>query len=96
VLSGPELRLQLKAGLGALVRASPDQRASAVRDFMLDAERMMAMLRSLPTVERDTRLRLISSVVLPWRRLYDGLAPDVQREFQPVSEFMDRLHAATR
>jgi hypothetical protein len=96
VLSGPELRLQLKAGLSALVRASPDQRAGAVRDFMLDAERMMAMLRSLPTVERDTRLRLISTVVLPWRRLYDGLAPDVQREFQPVSEFMDRLHAATR
>jgi hypothetical protein len=30
------------------------------------------------------------------RRLYDGLAPEVQREFQPVNKFMDRLHAATR
>ena len=79
----------------AACRRSP--RAGDRQDLTpYEAERIMAMLRDLSPVERDTRLRLLSTVVLPWRRLYDGLAPDVQRDFRPVGEFMDRLHNAAR
>ena len=94
--SGIALRNQLKGHLGLLLRAAPDERVGAVRAFMVEAERIMGILRELTPGERDARLRLLSTVVLPWRRLYDGLAPDVQQEFRPVSEFMDRLNNAVR
>jgi hypothetical protein len=73
-----------------LVRASPAERSAAVQAFVQEAQRLLAELDRLPAAERAQHLRSLQNVRLQWRRLYTGLAPNVQAELAPVHELLEQ------
>jgi hypothetical protein len=90
--SGPVLRANLMDGINHVVRAEPSRRRDAVQDFLAYGELLFRAMEPLPLEDRRQRIRVAWTVLTPWRRLYRGLAPDVQRELKPISLFLeDRL-----
>lgn len=91
VASATELRTELRAGIHQIVRAEPSRRSEAVREFIQRGEALLLLLDTLPPAERAERLRALATVTAPWRRLYQGLAPEVHKELAPVTALLARL-----
>lgn len=89
--TAPALRTELWAGIHRIVRATPRQRAAEVQEFLLRGEVVLQALARLTSAERAERLRVLSSLVGSWKRLYHGLAPGVQSDLAPVTGLLERL-----
>jgi hypothetical protein len=89
--SAAALRSELWAGIHRIVRAAPDQRAAVVQEFVQRGEVVLGGLARLSPAERAERLRVLGSLVVSWRRLYQGLAPTVRNELAPVTALLERL-----
>lgn len=87
------VRARLWEAVRTLVRANSAQRAAAVQEFLHAGEQLTASLAPLSATERAERLRAALPVLSQWRRLYQGLTPNVARELAPASDFLERtLH----
>lgn len=91
VASAADLLAELRSGINLVVRAEPARRSDAVREFLQRGEALVALLNTLSPVERLERQRALLAVIKPWRRLYQGLAPNVHKELAPVAALLDRL-----
>lgn len=87
--SGKGLRDALRADVANLLHADPSQRETAVREFVANGEKRVATLDPLPPVERTNRIRAAHPVLLQWRRLYAGLAPDLKEQLRPAALFLE-------
>jgi hypothetical protein len=88
--SGIELRAALLEAFSHILKVGPDRRSEAVGEFVGNAGRLFKALDRLSPVERDTRIRTMIPLLTAWRRLYRGLAPDVQRQLAPAMELLER------
>jgi hypothetical protein len=88
--SGKGLRDALRADIANLLHADPSQRAAAVREFVATGEKRVATLDPLPVAERASRIRAARPVLLQWRRLYAGLAPDLKEQLRPAALFLEK------
>ncbi|MGV3723514.1 MAG: hypothetical protein ACO1SX_21675, partial [Actinomycetota bacterium] len=91
IASAAELRTELRGHINQIVKAEPSRRAEVVRDFIQHGEALLLLLDTLSPAERAERLRALAKVVTPWRRLYQGLAPEVHKELAPVTALLARL-----
>jgi hypothetical protein len=89
-LSATTLKQGLWADVNDLVRASPEARTAAVRQFLETAGKRLATLAPLSPAERAGRLRAAKPVLTQWRRLYAGLAPTLREELRPAAELLER------
>jgi hypothetical protein len=96
VLSGLELRATLREGLDHILRVQPSKRTQAIRDFVADGERLFGLVAGLPPAERKARLQAAQPILSLWRRLYRGLAPEVAKEYAPVTQLLERHLARPR
>jgi hypothetical protein len=88
--SGKGLRDAIRADIANLLHADPSQREAAVREFVAIGEKRVATLDPLPPAERANRIRALRPVVLQWRRLYTGLAPDLKKQLRPAALFLEK------
>lgn len=88
--SGKGLRDALRADIANLLHADPSQREAAVREFVSTGEKRVATLDPLPAVDRANRIRAARPVLLQWRRLYAGLAPDLKEQLRPAALFLEK------
>lgn len=88
--SGAAVRAALWDGIKDVVRVPPDQRAAAVAAFLRLGEQLVGSLNHLPVGERQNRLRALQPLMASWKRLYGGLAPDLQKQLAPVTEALKR------
>lgn len=87
-----QLREGLRTELRDLLRTDPSARAEAVTRFVVRVSRLFTQLDELKGAERNLSLIALRQVRTTWEAIYAGLAPSVQREFQPVTElFRQRL-----
>jgi hypothetical protein len=94
VPAGPSadgLRTELWAGVGRIVRVAPDQRAAAVQEFLQRGNVVLRSLSRLSPGERAERLRVLGTLIVSWKRLYQGLAPGVRAELAPVTALLERF-----
>jgi hypothetical protein len=94
VPAGPaaaQLRAALWEGIKRIVRAEPARRTEVVREFLQQGEAMLQSLNALSPTERAERLRVLSTVLPPWKKLYQGLAPSVRGDLTPVTELLERF-----
>jgi hypothetical protein len=89
-VSAKALRDALRADVANLLHADPSQRPAAVREFVSTGEKRVANLDPLPPAERLSRLRAARPVLLQWRRLYAGLAPDLKAQLRPAALFLEK------
>ena len=89
--SAAELRAALWEGIKRIARAEPARRTVVVQEFLQQGEAMLQSLNALSPTERTERLRVLSTVLPPWRKLYQGLAPSVRGDLTPVTELLERL-----
>lgn len=89
-LSASALKQGLWADVNDLVRASPDVRGEALKQFLDTAEKRIATLAPLSPAERAARLRAAKPVITQWRRLYAGLSPSLRRELRPAAELLEK------
>jgi len=94
VPTGPtpnSLRAELWAGIGRIVRVAPDQRTAAIQEFLQRGNVVLQGLSRLSPSERAERLRVLGTLIVGWKRLYQGLAPGVREELAPVTALLERL-----
>jgi hypothetical protein len=87
---GPELRAALHDAMVRVLRTGPERREEAVRRFVREAEALFDSLARLAPSQRDVRIRTIYPILAPWKRLHQGLAPEVQKQMAPILEVLER------
>lgn len=90
--SGPELRTLVHEALGRVLRARPELRGEAVREFVASLAPVLAAIGGLPPGEREGRLNWLRVPLSFWRRFERGLAPEVRKQLAPVT---DQLEGST-
>lgn len=89
--TGTALRQALWADVNQLLRADPGQRAQAVSEFIATGRQRIAALAGLSPAARAGRLATARSVLIRWRRIYQGLAPGVRKELAPAAKFLESV-----
>jgi hypothetical protein len=86
-----ELRAALWEGIRRIARAEPARRSESIREFLQQGAALQQALALLPPSDRADRLRALSTVLPPWRKLYQGLAPNVRAELAPVTALLEGI-----
>jgi hypothetical protein len=86
----PNAAKMLGEGLARIMQMPPAPRRAAVKDFAAQIDQQFRQLQSLPGPRRNEQMAAMRPLYQAATRTYNGLTPEMRREFQPIVEVFNR------